>query len=486
LGRQAVWVDEGFSIVYSGIFGGLKKANLLANLQGPFHALLLFLWSRLFGTGESALRSIEVLIGTAAVPAFYWALRPSTRPAPRWLAVGLLAISPFHLWYSQEIRGYALLILFAILSMGLFLRLLAGQSRSWVAYTVINTLGLLSNLSFTFLLAAQAVALLAWRQMRARYWRRTFVSWVVTVLLISPWLAQFWVRILRPSGALEMREVPAEEMLRGDTSAPILGIPYTYFALALGYSYGPSLRDYHEIHRVGPAGLLRAHLPAVLWAAVFFGLAAVLGVVRLWREGGAGRVWLCLVIVPVLLTYGVATRNVKVLNPRYASVALPGYLLALAHGVLAPRGRAARLALAGAILVPSGVSIAQNQTCEKYWKEDARAVSTFLAARTTADDGVFLIGTDLPFRFYYWNRPPGRPAADWEDAWHWMDQHWDERFHRFEDFRARHRRTLVLFLRPMDVDPTGRWLAYMDERFPQAGKVDFLGAQIRILAGDSP
>jgi len=62
------------------------------------------------------------------------------RPAAALVACGLLAVSPFHLWYSQETRNYAFVILLGIASMGAMTRL-PGTTRNRIGYVAANTLG---------------------------------------------------------------------------------------------------------------------------------------------------------------------------------------------------------------------------------------------------------------------------------------------------------------------------------------------------------
>ena len=485
LTRQSIWVDESITIAYAGIFKGMTLERFLVNLQGPFHALTLFLWSRLFGAHEFALRSLSALCATATVPLLIWALGPLRRRGTTLIAAALLAVSPFHLWYAQEIRNYAFVIFFVVLSMGAFLRLLRGERRWWPLYTAAGVLGLLSNLSFAFLLVTQAWILLTRRkEIGSSLWKGFALSWIATLLVLSPWMAQFWQRHVEVSGALALRPIAAGERIRGETTSPFLGIPYTYSAFSYGFSYGPSLREYHQMPMLGASRVLLRHWPALLWAALAFGAVSVLGAIRLWRGGPETRAWLWLAVLPVLLTYGTATRNLKVFNARYAAAAFPAYVLVLSEGILSPRGRAGRLALAAALLLPCGVSLAQYQSNPAYWKEDARGVSRYLRREIRPGDLLFLVGTDLPFREYYWRFPENRPPdLAMEDAWRWKGLPWEEQFRQFETEAQGYHRVLYLSLRPKDVDPQGEWMSYLAREHPGTPEVRFTGAEIRIFPG---
>ncbi len=482
LAHQAIWVDETITLAYAGVFDTMYPRRLLLNLNGPFHALLLYYWSVLFGTGEWALRSLQAILGAATVPALYWALKPLGRPRVAWTACMLLALSPFHIWYSQEIRGYVLAMLMAVVSMGAFLRLEEGRLRNWIVYAAAGILGLLSNLSFAFLLAAQGLAVLARGRAGRRLYRGLLLSWVLTCVALSPWMAEFYQRRLIPSGALELQPVAEEERLRGATTAPVLGIPYTYAAFALGFSYGPSLREYHTIDQRGAMEVLRPYLPHMIWAALAFGIAAILGGFRLWRCGHAGRAWIWVLVVPVLLTFATASRNLKVLNPRYAAVAMPAFALAIAQGILAPRRQWARFLLGAAVLAPTGVSLAQHFNEPRYAKEDARGIAAFLHQAAGEEDLVFIVGTDRPFRNYYWRRPGTElQGASIADAWHWLHLGKQERVERLEEAMQGREQVFVVFLRPKDVDPHGNWKKHLEDTYPDAGVIPFTGSEVWVL-----
>ena len=90
------------------------------------------------------------------------------------IAAALTATSPLMIWYSQEARAYALLVLFGAASVYYFARLLNNPTRgNYVAFGVVSGLALLSHYLAGLLFVAEAVAL---------YWdpaRRHATRWVV-------------------------------------------------------------------------------------------------------------------------------------------------------------------------------------------------------------------------------------------------------------------------------------------------------------------
>ena len=84
-------------------------------MSGPVYHYLLALWLRLGGDSLVSARLFSVAVGLGTLAVVYYFTRYLT--SNRWLALavtGLLAIDPWELWYSRNIRFYQLSQLFAI------------------------------------------------------------------------------------------------------------------------------------------------------------------------------------------------------------------------------------------------------------------------------------------------------------------------------------------------------------------------------------
>lgn len=104
-----LWLDEGYSLLQSerGFADILALRHYDAN--PPLYVLLLHAWRALVGPGVPAAQAFSVVFGVAGV-GLAWAVMRLRFGVVAGLAAGLLvALSRFHIHYSQEIRGYALL-----------------------------------------------------------------------------------------------------------------------------------------------------------------------------------------------------------------------------------------------------------------------------------------------------------------------------------------------------------------------------------------
>ena len=132
LGQDSLWVDEYASLLVAKLPLAAIPAGALRGdaFEPSLYFLLLHFVIGILGESEEALRLLSALAGAVTVPlalVLFRALGASTGAAA--LGAALLAISPLHLWYSQEARPYALLLCLGLGSLVCLLRALRTGGR---------------------------------------------------------------------------------------------------------------------------------------------------------------------------------------------------------------------------------------------------------------------------------------------------------------------------------------------------------------------
>ena len=171
LGHQSYDHDEAVTAwrVLRGGLGG--TLNVVANSERspPLYYVLAWGWAQLFGTGEVGLRSLSALIGVATVPAAYLAARELVSGRAGLVAAALVAFNPYLVWYSQEARSYALLVLFVAWGLYFFARCLNDPSRRNLAiWATASALALCSHYFAVFIVAAEGLWLVVRTRTRPR------------------------------------------------------------------------------------------------------------------------------------------------------------------------------------------------------------------------------------------------------------------------------------------------------------------------------
>jgi hypothetical protein len=210
LDLQSFWYDEAFTpvhVLHASVFSTLRSVVHTENTP-PLWYLLAWLFSRVLGTGEVALRLPSALAGIALVPVAWEIGRelgrhgapaespdpgrlgapaessdpsrhgalgesrdlgrhgaPAQSPDPsRRVAIAcaaLASVNPLFVWYSQEARAYGLFVLMAAVALLLFLRCERDPSpRNLAWFALAGVLALLSHYFAVFLLLPMALWLL--------------------------------------------------------------------------------------------------------------------------------------------------------------------------------------------------------------------------------------------------------------------------------------------------------------------------------------
>jgi uncharacterized membrane protein len=116
----------------------------------PLYFVSLRLWAHVFGSSVRAIRSLSALLSLLVFPCLYWLcceLFESTLTA--WIAMMIVAVSPFHVFYAQEARQYSLLAAAILFASAALLSALRRQTRGgWIVYAAALIFGLYTHVLF--------------------------------------------------------------------------------------------------------------------------------------------------------------------------------------------------------------------------------------------------------------------------------------------------------------------------------------------------
>ncbi len=175
----------------------------------PLYFIINHFWMKLFSTeGElvslTVARSLSSIFGVLAIPAIfsfsYFAFRSLIFAQ---ITAGLMAVSPYGVYLSQEARHYTITILFIIASLGYFVKAIRSlkqekplsmiQVMSWI---IVNGLGIASHYFFIVFLGAAGLVLGGfwfkdWRhqlQLLRTAWLRIYIVSLGTLISGLVWI----------------------------------------------------------------------------------------------------------------------------------------------------------------------------------------------------------------------------------------------------------------------------------------------------------
>lgn len=200
----SLWVDEGLTVG----FGRLPWDTVLG-LHGAYetHPPLYFVLAKaaeVFAPELTAGRLVSVSAGTLTLPVLFLLGRKLIGQWGALISMLVLALSPLHIWYSQEARPYALSVLVICASYLALAGFYESRDRRWaVLYGVTVALALYTNYSSIYALAPQ-VALLIY--ISFKHGKRTLWLWfagVIGCVAFLPWLPQLFSTMQNVGGSRE-------------------------------------------------------------------------------------------------------------------------------------------------------------------------------------------------------------------------------------------------------------------------------------------
>lgn len=378
LDAQSLWRDE----VDSLRFATRALTQVLANFtrpgeNGPLFFLLLRPWLALTGHSEYALRFPSVLAGTLALPLiFVWGRRLFT-PAIGLIAVLLLAFNPYHVWYSQEAKMYALLALVTMLALWAFAEAVEREKWwRWLLWLVLTSACFYIHVLGVLIIPLQIAWLLLTPRWRRR-WRSYAVALAVLIVPYIPLVIWQWKLLINPDFRTGHPFAPLQQILLTLFVAQIEGIP---------------------------------ERPGVwIFAPAIFLLLAALFLARPWIR--ARQLALTWWLLPPLGVYFISLLS-PVFSDRYLIWTLPALILLLALGAFSIWKHNRWLAIiVVAMLVGTQIWAGWRQTTEPI-KSDFRAAAAYVSARRQPDDATLFL---IPYsRYTYQYYDPG--DYPWFDA----------------------------------------------------------------------
>lgn len=427
LDTMSLWWDESLSWdrATNSLANILNNTILIQNivtrdLHPPLYFLLLHFFILVVGTTEFALRFLSAFANELTLALMYpLAARLSKNKFVALLAVLFAAVSPFYVWYAQEARPYALVLLWSALAVYALLRWLATRPRTWRAlrsrWFILSGSAIILTLFthyLSFVLLPFFAAALALMDEPAPSWRAQLAlpSTILAAALLTGFIA---ILVMLPRSAQDL------------ASWDQVGATFVPFFIML--------RDVWNSFAVG----VTANLDTVIGLDLFLVALWCVGVfstIRTQPRNVRLALFLaCYLFLPaIVLQLGSYLRPLY-LNSRHLITTSPAFYIGLALGAhalaykIARRRARAKHTMGRAFVYPfavivlslpalAGAFYALNNLYfdATYAKDDHKAWAQFLRERLRPDDYLLLVAPQAEKIVEYY-APPG---LQWESLPH--------------------------------------------------------------------
>ncbi len=329
VGAGGIWLDEGYSLLQS----ERSLADIVAlrrfDANPPLYLLVLHLWRAAFGPSVVAASMLSVALGVLGTALAWQVMRLRFGRTAGIVAGLLVALSRFHLHYSQEIRGYALLFALVAAADLFYVRFEThGRTRDRVLWALAGFAAVATHTFAWWVLAVQA--LLAARR------RAAFVTAGVVLVASTPLLLTLFEHLQTFRSQTWIADADSDALLQVlwvlGGCGPIATLVWALAALGLVTHLSPRLPAVLTREEALP-GWRTAAVPAAQLAQPFvvFVVSIVvlpmlvdryllLSLLPLAGLAGAGVAALRLPVARALLVVALVALSVGPLREQYAQV----------------------------------------------------------------------------------------------------------------------------------------------------------------------
>jgi mannosyltransferase len=386
---NSLWFDEAFSWLVARQPGRAILTQRLEPILPPLYYYLLHFWLQL-GESEAALRSLSVLCSLLTVPVMYLLGRELLTPATGLAAALLTAILPFQVYFAQEARLYAMVVLLSALMVWGFVRSWKSSSCwPWLGWGVLVALNLYAHYFAVFTLLVFHAFALPIRPRRRYHWRGLLVADVAALALVGPNLRAAWASTRQATSHFWL---PTPSPLE-----PLKTLDYLLFGHTTPL-------------RLVPVALFLtlSIFTLVIWTVV--------------RSRDSARPWLFLLIGLVLGPIFVTLLLSWVVSPIYLdrsfSLVTPAYVLLLGWGLAHPPRRSPLRLLYGGLAILVTISLGNYYLNPDPAKPPFREIGAILREGWQDGDVLFHLhdSSYLPL-MYYGPETEGYLLNNDPDAW---------------------------------------------------------------------
>jgi len=204
LGKESLEHDEIDSVLVGQ--QSLGEILLTTNVNPPLYHVLIHFWIKFFGTSEFSVRFPSFIFGVTTIFLCYIVGKALFSGKVGLIAAAFIALSRFHLYYSQEARVYAVGTVLTLLSMYCFILLTERPKRHlYCLYAFSSVLLLYAHVYGIFIIAAQNIYVFASLFLPQLFKNRAPIRfWIFSqlsiILLFAPWYYHLFGQVVRIQG----------------------------------------------------------------------------------------------------------------------------------------------------------------------------------------------------------------------------------------------------------------------------------------------
>jgi len=213
LGFKSLWYDEA-ALLFEANKNFIQLFNI--NIEGihpPLYRLIMHFWLFL-GSGDVMARIPSLFFSLGCIILGYKTARLIFgKPTALWVAL-FIAVSPFQVYYAQEVKSYALFFLVSLSSLYFFIKAIKDGNRSfWLWYVFFSVLSLYTHyFGFLNIFAQNIFIIINSQKLRQGLLKKWLFMQRLIFLFFIPWLYAAFKHIDRVIGDFWIPKVSSENI----------------------------------------------------------------------------------------------------------------------------------------------------------------------------------------------------------------------------------------------------------------------------------
>ena len=371
---QSFWLDEASQAIMS----SQSLSSIWFGREGDFHPPLSYIFSHFFLTASHNdiwLRMLPILFGIGSIYFLYIIGQKLFNKRIALVGATLLAISPYHIYYSQEFRMYSQAVFFGLLTFNFFIDYLEKNSfRNVCLFALSGGMLIYTHYFGMFLLISIFFYELFFEKAKTLNLVKAFL---LILVLYIPWIPQFILQL--KSG------VVADQILPGWSNIlniPFLkAIPLTFLKFSIG--------------RIDFESNFLYYIVALVVLSLFF--TPIIYCIKKYK-GHSVKFLLNWLFLPITLAVAVSF-FIPLFQPFRLLFVLPAYYLLIAFG-LSQTGKYKNVLIA-VIVVVSLISLGIYYTTPRFLREDWKGAVNYINQNVKEGELVVFVWPQ-PFPPYDW------------------------------------------------------------------------------------
>lgn len=383
---QSLWNDELASMnrinqnSLKEVIDATKK-----DVHPPLYYLLLFLWQKLYGSSIFSVRFLSAIFGVLSILAIFFLGKALYSDLEGLLSALILSISYFGIYYSQEVRGYSLLLLLSISSYFFFVKIQPQQEKptnirnkiSYYIFYVIFTTMLIYTHYFGILILFSQFVFIA-----LDFWGKRYKG------ILKPLLSQFCIILLY---------TPQIPIMKSKMKITDIWIKKPHFDFFIHY-----FNEYWGKNEV-------FFIISLFCIFCFFYFRKNSEKEYLKSNFNKSLLIIVWCIVPLIIAYARSIFSTPILISRSTIIILPPLILMMAKGIASLKNKDLIIALTAAIFITGLYSIfIDNDYYNRITKEQFReAANVVLENKKITDQSIIIACAWNLYYFDYFFKQAG-------------------------------------------------------------------------------